>query len=459
MKYVFLLLCAFVTLNGFSQIYQVTKRPTIFAGTSSFDFKSTTGGSFRGLKDNYSGLGISYWQGLSSHIDFAINYNFSKVFYPFTNGLNYRTRRNLHEADFAFNLKLLDDNHFVVPYITAGIGGYVFASTNGSYAPLGAGLQFNIKHKVFFLTNFQYRAAVTNEAKSHLFYGLNIGVPLTQRKRVLTDEEKNAIAMAKAMANIKPIVYDRDKDGVPDSIDNCPNTPGSAKYKGCPQPIDTDQDGVPDSLDKCPTVAGVESTGGCPLADQDKDSIPDVVDLCPTVPGLEKYNGCPIPDTDNDGLNDEVDKCPEQAGPASNGGCPYTKPDDKSYLNPTPVEEKDLPDTVGRQLLSYDIFFYSGLTIVPDASQKILLGIVDVLYKNPNAKAVIWGYTDNVEFGAAAKVNSAKRALAVATYLMNRGISKLRITTIGLGAANPKAPNNSMVNRSQNRRVEVKIVN
>ncbi len=448
----------FAALHSTAQVYEVKKRPTVFINSSSFDFKTPTGGSLQSLKDNYSGLGISYWQGLTSHIDLSLAYNFSKVFYPFTNGLNYRNRRNLHEIDVAFNLKLLNDNHIVVPYLTAGIGGYVFASTNGSYAPLGGGIQVNINHKVFISPNFQYRAAVTSEAKNHLFYGLNVGVPLTKRKEVLTEEEKKKIALAKAMANIKPIVYDRDKDGVPDSLDNCPNTPGMAKFKGCPPPIDSDFDGVPDSLDKCPTVAGVEATGGCPLADQDGDSIPDVVDLCPTVAGLEKYNGCPIPDTDKDGINDELDKCPEQAGPASNGGCPYTKPDDKSLLIPVPVEEKDMPDTAGRRMLSYDIFFYSGLTIVPDASQRILLGVVDILYKNPKAKAVLWGYADNLEFGVAAKANSAKRAVAVATYLMNRGISKLRITSIGLGAANPRAPNNSMVNRSQNRRVEIKIV-
>jgi len=61
-------------------------------------------------------------------------------------------------------------------------------------------------------------------------------------------------------------VLDSDKDGVPDNLDKCPNTPeGVAVDKdGCP--LDSDKDGVPDYLDKCPdTPAGVAvDKDGCP---------------------------------------------------------------------------------------------------------------------------------------------------------------------------------------------------
>ncbi len=45
---------------------------------------------------------------------------------------------------------------------------------------------------------------------------------------------------------------DSDGDGVPDSIDQCPNTPAGVKVdaRGCP--LDSDGDGVPDYLDQCP---------------------------------------------------------------------------------------------------------------------------------------------------------------------------------------------------------------
>jgi Thrombospondin type 3 repeat len=70
---------------------------------------------------------------------------------------------------------------------------------------------------------------------------------------------------------------DRDGDGVPDSIDACPDTVGS-QPNGCPPaapapppthtntpatPTDTDGDGVRDTHDKCPTVFGT-GPDGCP---------------------------------------------------------------------------------------------------------------------------------------------------------------------------------------------------
>ena len=62
---------------------------------------------------------------------------------------------------------------------------------------------------------------------------------------------------------------DSDGDGVPDSQDECPDTPQGVEVdeKGCPK--DSDGDGVPDYLDKCPgTAAGVKvDAQGCEIID------------------------------------------------------------------------------------------------------------------------------------------------------------------------------------------------
>ena len=70
---------------------------------------------------------------------------------------------------------------------------------------------------------------------------------------------------------------DRDNDGVPDAVDNCPDdanpgqidTDGDGKGNRCDD--DDDDDGVPDKDDKCPLAKGVKTTGwfsgpelGCP---------------------------------------------------------------------------------------------------------------------------------------------------------------------------------------------------
>src|SRR3970040_1594505 len=69
-------------------------------------------------------------------------------------------------------------------------------------------------------------------------------------------------------------------------------------------PIDRDNDGIPDNIDDCPNLPEdyLDALDGCPsqheiFHDQDRDGIEDHDDLCPNTP--ENYNkfqdddGCP----------------------------------------------------------------------------------------------------------------------------------------------------------------------
>ena len=75
------------------------------------------------------------------------------------------------------------------------------------------------------------------------------------------------------------------------SKDACGKPPPPAR------PLDTDGDGIPDTLDKCPNEPedkdGFEDEDGCPDLDNDKDGIPDTSDLCPNEPGPPEERGCP----------------------------------------------------------------------------------------------------------------------------------------------------------------------
>lgn len=108
---------------------------------------------------------------------------------------------------------------------------------------------------------------------------------------------------------------DRDKDGVPDKLDDCPLVAGLAQLKGCP---DADLDGVPDKDDACQDIPGLVSLKGCP--DADGDGITDAEDACPDQPGPVALKGCP--DADGDGIPDKDDDCPDVKGIASFRGCP-----------------------------------------------------------------------------------------------------------------------------------------
>jgi OOP family OmpA-OmpF porin len=102
-----------------------------------------------------------------------------------------------------------------------------------------------------------------------------------------------------------PRVHDRDGDGIPDDVDQCPDLPedfdGYQDADGCPD-LDNDGDGIPDKLDKCPNTKedfdGYQDADGCPDPDNDHDNIPDTEDACPNEPGPPdpdpKKNGCPV---------------------------------------------------------------------------------------------------------------------------------------------------------------------
>jgi hypothetical protein len=112
---------------------------------------------------------------------------------------------------------------------------------------------------------------------------------------------------------------DSDSDGVRDSADGCPATPGGTNgVDGCP---DSDGDGVRDLDDACPgTHKGPNGVNGCP--DSDGDGVRDSADGCPATPGgTNGLNGCP--DSDGDGVRDLDDACPgTHKGPNGVNGCP-----------------------------------------------------------------------------------------------------------------------------------------
>jgi hypothetical protein len=130
---------------------------------------------------------------------------------------------------------------------------------------------------------------------------------------------------------------DEDRDGVLDSIDQCPNQPSNGntdrRRLGCPA-FDTDRDGVVDTVDQCvdvPQGASPHPTrSGCPDADNDHDGVGNSGDQC-----VEEFQGfyanrqapgCPGADRDRDLIPDAIDACPERAGsPNTNpdrAGCP-----------------------------------------------------------------------------------------------------------------------------------------
>ena len=233
---------------------------------------------------------------------------------------------------------------------------------------------------------------------------------------------------------------DRDKDGILDKDDRCPDTPGLAEFKGCP---DTDGDGVPDIDDQCPDVAGPVENQGCPWPDTDGDGVVDKDDACPTVAGPAENQGCPWPDTDGDGILDKDDACPTVFGLKEYNGCP--KPQ-------TVIADEATGALKG-------IFFdFNKATIRKESSSK--LDMASEIIKSSNGGTfLLTGETDKKGSDVYNLKLSRQRAAAVVNALEARGVSSNQLKSKGVGEANAVVPETATdAERMTDRKVVVTAV-
>lgn len=252
---------------------------------------------------------------------------------------------------------------------------------------------------------------------------------------------------------------DRDKDGIIDDADACPDLAGVASEdpakNGCPPPADRDNDGILDSVDACPDQPGPANMdaakNGCPLpADRDKDGVIDPEDACPDEPGVAtgdpKTNGCPAPkDTDGDTILDPVDACPDKAG----------KPDPDPKKNGCPAARIESGQI---RIIDRIEFATNSDKIVGAKSDEVLQAVLKILKEHPEVtKVSVEGHTDNKGNAGYNKGLSQRRAAAVVRWLTKNGIEAKRLTSAGFGQAKPIDTNDSEEGRQNNRRVEFHI--
>ncbi|WP_374445733.1 OmpA family protein, partial [Epilithonimonas sp.] len=234
---------------------------------------------------------------------------------------------------------------------------------------------------------------------------------------------------------------DRDKDGIPDKDDRCPDTPGLPEFQGCP---DTDGDGIPDIDDQCPDVAGPKENNGCPWPDTDGDGVLDKDDACVDVPGPAENKGCPWPDTDGDGVLDKDDACPTVPGLPEYQGCP--KPA-SAYA------------TEATGALQNILFDFNKATLRPESNGK-LDQASEILKGAKDATFLVTGHTDAKGSEAYNLKLSRERAASVVKALEARGVSSSQLKSVGVGERDAKVSEKaSDAERQADRKVVVEAVN
>ena len=382
-----------------------------------------------------------------------------------------------------------------------------YSMLNRSYDNVGLGLAFTGPVQFYVVSDNILSFLVFDKYKSD------------NSSFVVPAYSKNVNLRVGVNITIGKIPKDKDKDGVIDKLDACPDVAGLVALKGCP---DKDGDGVPDREDVCPDVAGIVALKGCP--DKDGDGITDAEDKCPDEKGLAEFNGCPdrdgdkvidkddecpdqpglaefmgCPDSDADGTPDKYDACPMVAGPKENKGCPDTDGDkvlDKDDACPNvagPVDNKgcpwpdkdgdgvadkddDCPDTPGLIALKgcppikkeeqkilekafASLEFTSGKDIIKSTSYPSLKQLAGLMKEHKTDWTLkLSGHTDNQGAPEKNMLLSEKRAKAVKKYLISQGVIADQVVTEWFGQTQPIESNTTEAGRQKNRRVEMKVI-
>jgi len=242
---------------------------------------------------------------------------------------------------------------------------------------------------------------------------------------------------------------DSDQDGIANKSDACPeqaeDKDGFQDFDGCPEG-DNDGDGIADASDKAIDQAedkdGFQDEDGAPDPDNDGDGILDASDKAPDQAedkdGFQDEDGVPDPDNDADGVLDTADRCASTpAGvPVDSLGCPTVAKIDKARV-------------------LAGIRFRTGTAELEGASFAALDSVLQSLRAYPELQLEVQGHTSDVGANDQNLQLSQKRAEAVASYLVSKGIEARRLTPIGYGEESPLVKNDSPENRARNERIMI----
>jgi outer membrane protein OmpA-like peptidoglycan-associated protein len=125
-------------------------------------------------------------------------------------------------------------------------------------------------------------------------------------------------------------------------------------------------------------------------------------------------------------------------------------------------KEQDLtinmvPLKVGAKLNFKTIYFQQSKAIILPTSFPTLENLGEILKEYKKIKVEISGHTDNQGDQQALQLLSEQRAVAVKAFLVEEGIDKNRVTTVGYGGSHPISKNTTDEMRKKNRRVEIRI--
>jgi len=127
--------------------------------------------------------------------------------------------------------------------------------------------------------------------------------------------------------------------------------------------------------------------------------------------------------------------------------------------------EKELADLKGKQtdrglvITLGDVLFDTGKSTLAPGAYATVDRLASALKENTERKVVIEGHTDSMGSDEYNQELSQRRAQAVQSALLERGVSSGQVSAYGKGETFPVASNENAAGRQQNRRVELVFSN
>ena len=93
-----------------------------------------------------------------------------------------------------------------------------------------------------------------------------------------------------------------------------------------------------------------------------------------------------------------------------------------------------------------------------DESKEQLDQAIQILLSDKELQIVLWGHSCDLGDQETNYTFGIMRAKEAKGYLVDKGVEQNRISVHSYGAKKPLVPNTTEENRSQNRRVEIKVI-
>lgn len=478
----------------FTILMSAQKKPSVALHYSLTDFETVLNNHLSSFSAMNAGYGLSYWHGISRHIDLNATLNYTSSVYTFPVS-TYAADEKLFTFEAKGIYKILaEDSYAVTPYILTGAGMYSNIGKVGLYIPVGLGVHLNLKNEAFVFAESSYRFPMSGSSNKSLLFSIGVGTPLFREKKakpipIVPPPIVEPTPLTKTVA-----IWVKDEaTGVPlPKVDVTLTAASGKQYTG-----KTDEDGRLNLVEITKADYGVKGVLHdvitesknlqASMFDNDDSTISlilihndprfTLVGKAVKKKGGEAVSGVgvsvnnkrrssiTIVDSGDDGFfeaqleaQSNFSISGKKAGFISNIEEMSTMGLKRSETLYVKLELEIEEAKAGQQMVMNKIFFETGKADLNTVSSTDLNILVNYLKNNPTARLEIQGHTDSTGSAIINNKLSEDRARSVVNYLILEGISDSRLSAKGYGSLQPIDSNATIEGRANNRRVEVKIL-